>query len=222
MMHEQKPITQVRRMGTIPYLAEEDSQGTQVVPTLPYRKLTDGTYAPETTADPPVTDPDVPAGQISLLKGLIQQQNETLQRLATIEAKLHDRVAVDATLTGSNVSFVQKPDVVTTDTVITAGSNVIFKDTGDKPWVLGSGQRRVAAGYSLGTNAKSRLVVLFYSAKYPASYPLKDVTLVDNTGTAAASGAGITDALSNRYVLRLFNTDSVDITLKVLTRAEVG
>lgn len=46
MAHEQKPLSMLRDVAGIPYIGEEDENGTQVAPSLLYIKKEDGTFEP--------------------------------------------------------------------------------------------------------------------------------------------------------------------------------
>ena len=119
-------------------------------------------------------------------------------------------------------NIAQLPDVITTDTVITAGSNLILKN-GTQPWILDASKRGIAAGYGLSSGVKSKLAIMFYSEKYPTTTPLSTIYLYDSGSSSTAGGSGVIQvAHSSRYALRLFNADAVDMTVKVLTRAEVS
>lgn len=119
-------------------------------------------------------------------------------------------------------NFAQKSDVVSTDTVVTAGTNVLYTASGGQSFTLDSGKRQIASGFLLASSGKSKLTALFYSQTYPSTSSIKETLIVDNTTTAAGNGAGIVAALTNRYILRYYNTDATDQTIKVLTRAEVS
>lgn len=60
------------------------------------------------TTDSPVTDPTQIASEISLLKGLLKQQNEALEKLNTIMEKLQNTLQVAGTVSVSNFPTTQQ------------------------------------------------------------------------------------------------------------------
>jgi len=113
-------------------------------------------------------------------------------------------------LTGS---FEQFDDLISSDTVVTAGSSIDFG-----PFIAKG--KKIHLGACLEESRLWRIYVKFFSETYPSSYAPMNIIVVDNNSSAATNGSGIVDVYTKRYLVRLFNDDTEDMTVKVMIRGE--
>ena len=110
-------------------------------------------------------------------------------------------------------SLVQQPDVITADTVIAAGADIILP-------MRTIASKRIAVGIRLGAARKYQVAMLCFAASDDINY-IKEQIVVDSASVAAVLGAAQTDAFTNRLKLRVYNKDNQDMTVKLLSLAEV-
>jgi hypothetical protein len=202
-------------------IAKVTSEGRLLVEPTVLRGTYDGEpVAVQVTADGElVISAAVHVGDVTATIGEIEAKGSPDDGVTWVPVRVDADGRLEVQLSGN---YTQLPDVIAADTVITAGSNLIITN-GGQPFVLGVGKQGVAVGYSLESRAKAKLAIMFYSAVYPTSRPLSTTYLYDSGASASVEGAGVIPiAYSSRYALRLFNADAVDMTVKVLTRAEVS
>ena len=110
-------------------------------------------------------------------------------------------------------SLVQQPDVIAADTVIAAGADIVLP-------MRTIASKRIAVGIRLGAARKHQVAMLWYAASDATNY-IKEAIVVDNASVVRTLDAAQMDAFTNRLKLRVYNKDTQDMTVKLLSLAEV-
>ena len=135
----------------------------------------------------------------------------TLRQMASVYIDSVDENGnVKVQLSGS---LVQQPDVITADTVIAAGADIVLP-------MRTIASKRIAVGIRLRAARKYQVAMLCFAASDDINY-IKEQIVVDSASVAAVLGAAQTDAFTNRLKLRVYNKDNQDMTVRLLSLTEV-
>ncbi len=157
-----------------------------------------------------VNDEFKPLGTMPMQDVAVKAELELLKaELATIKA---NQTSGDQKVTLSG-SLVQKADVISTDTVIAAGADTILN-------FQTIASRRIAAGIRLEAARKWQVSVLSYATSDSTNY-VKEQIILDSAASVTIMGAAQVDAYTNKIRLRVYNKDTQDMTVKLLSFAEV-
>lgn len=110
-------------------------------------------------------------------------------------------------------SFITEEEVISTNTVVAAGTNYFSATKTDNG-------NRIGGGVALSSIAKFKLYVVWRSID--DGYELGYTTLSDRSVTAGLFGSGETNKHTKRYKYCVKNVDTVDITIQKLIRTVFG
>jgi len=117
----------------------------------------------------------------------------------------------------------QEPDIISTDTTITAGATITYGVGGSGGASWAAKLSKLGIALRLSASKKFKVFVQGYSL---SDDTLTDVawtnTLIDASVTALTMSGAICNLITSKYRIMVFNADSTDMIIKSLTRTEVA